>query len=273
MQSDNAIPMPAPLDPPAYPSSAGQAMPDLNLAGISTPVTSLAGGNFTDSTPPQNMAVPPLSTDDVAGDINQMGIDPAVSYFELNLAGNALPVPGPEKLAMPAAPSPELANAPTFSKPFPAVPATRPFDLTGPGIDAIAPFAANPATGDLLQFDRPRGVFIVAASEMPMTADPVAPDLALYDRPAGLEMPGPLMVDPALPDLQHPALEQEVEMPDRPGDLAPDALAMLRDLPAYEQLPDTHSKALWMAQQGNNSAHERRLGMLMLGLDREEGRP
>lgn len=113
---------------------------------------------------------------------------------------------------------------------------------------------------------------MLAASEMPLAADPMAPDLALYDRPAGLEMPGPLMVDPALPDLQHPALEQPVEMPDRPADLAPDALAMMRDLPAYEQLPDTHSKALWMAQQGNNSAHERRLGMLMLGLEREEGR-
>lgn len=271
MQSDNAIPIPM-LAPPAYPSAAGQAIPDLNLAGVSTPMTSLAGGNFTDSTPPQNTAVPPLSTGDVNGDINQMGIDPVVGYFELNLAGNALAVPDPARLAMPAAPGQELANAPTFSGPFPAVPATRPFDLTGPGIDAIAPFEADPATGDLLQFDRPRGVFMLVASEMPMTADPVAPDLALYDRPAGLEMPGPLMVDPALPDLQHPALDQAVEMPDRPGDLAPQALAMMRDLPAYEQLPDTHSKALWMAQQGNNSAHERRQGMLMLGLEQEEGR-
>ncbi len=272
MQSDNTIPMHAPLAPPAYPSVAGQAAPDLNLAGVSTPMTSLAGGNFTDSTPPQNTTVPPLSTSDVDGDITQMGIDPAASYFELNLAGNALPVPGPEKLAMPAAPSKELVNAPTFSGPFPAVPAARPFDLTGPGIDAIAPFEADPGTGDLLQFDRPRGVFLLAASEMPTRADPLAPDLALYDRPAGLDMPGPLMVDPALPDLQHPTLDQEVEMPDRPGDLAPQALAMVRDLPAYAQLPDTHSKALWMAQQGNNSAHERRLGMLMLGLEQEEGR-
>ncbi len=269
MQSDNAIPR---LAPPAYPSAAGQAQPELNLAGVSTPMTSLAGGNFTDSTPPQNMTVPPLSTDDVDGDINQLGIDPAVSYFELNLAGNALPIPSPATLAMPAAPTQELMNAPTFSGPFPAVPTTRPFDLTGPGIDAIAPFEANPATGDLAQFDRPRGVFILAASELPMMAA-LAPDLALYDRPAGLEMPGPLMVDPALPDLQHPTLDQAVEMPDRPGDLAPDALAMMRDLPAYEQLPGTSSKALWMAQQGNNSAHERRLGMLMLGLDLEEDRP
>ena len=269
MQSDDATPM---LAPPAYPSVAGQAQPDLNLAGISTPMTSLAGGNFTDSTPPQNTDVPPLSTDDVDGDINQMGIDPAASYFELNLAGNALPIASPAKLAMPARPAQELANAPTFSGPFPDVPSTRPFDLTGPGIDAIKPFEADPPLGDLLQFDRPRGVFMLAASEMPLAEDPMAPDLALYDRPAGLTMPDPLTVDPALPNLQHSSLEQEVEMPDRPGDLAPDALAMMRDLPAYEQLPDASSKALWMAQQGNNAAHERRLGMLMLGLEQEEGR-
>jgi hypothetical protein len=270
MQSDDAIPMLA--SRPAYPSAAGQAMPDLNLAGVSTPMTGLAGGNFTDSTPPQNTAVPPLSTDDVDGDINQMGIDPSASYFELNLAGNALPIPNPAKLAMPARPAQEPTNAPTFSGPFPDVPSTRPFDLTGPGIDAIAPFEADPGTGDLLQFDRPRGVLMLTASEMPMLADPMAPDVALYDRPAGLVLPGPLQVDPALPDLQHPSLEQEVEMQDRPGDLAPGALAMMRDLPAYEQLPDASSKALWMAQQGNNSAHERRLGMLMLGLEQEEGR-
>jgi hypothetical protein len=271
MQSDNAIPM---LTPPAYPSIAGQLMPDLNLAGVSTPQTSLAGGNFTDSTPPQNTAVPPLSTDDVNGDINQLGIDPAVNYFELNLAGNALPVPDPAKLAMPVSSSPgqEQANAPTFSGPFPGVPSIRAFDLTGPGIDLIAPFDADPATGDLLQFDRPHGLFLLAASEMPLMVDPLAPDLSLYDRPAGLDMPGPLMVDPALPNLQDPTLEQPVEMPGRPADLAQAALAMMRELPAYEQLPADHSKALWMAQQGNNSAHERRLGMLMLGLDQEEGR-
>lgn len=269
MQSDNAIPT---LTPSAYPSIAGQVMPDLNLVGVSTSKTSLAGGNFTDSTPPQNTAVPPLSTDDVDGDINQLGIDPTVNYFELNLAGNALPIPDPANLAISTPTSPGLANAPTFSGPFAGVPSIRTFDLTSPGIDAIAPFDADPATGDLLQFDRPRGLFMLAASEMPVMADPMAPNLASYDRPAGLDMPGPLMVDPALPDLQHPALEQSVEMPGRPAELAPEALAMMHDLPAYEQLPAAHSKALWMAQQGNNAARERHLGLLMLGLDQEEGR-
>jgi hypothetical protein len=85
-------------------------------------------------------------------------------------------------------------------------------------------------------------------------------------------MPGPLLVDPALPDLQHPTLEQQVEMLGRPADLAPTALAIMHSLPAYAQLPAGNDKALWMAQQGNNSAHERRLGLLMLGLDQEEGK-
>lgn len=269
MHSDNASPM---LTPPPYPASAGQVMPDLNLAGVSTPQTSLAGGNFTDSTPPQNIAVPPLSTTDPYGDMHLLGIDPAVNYFELNLAGNALPIADPASLARATPPAPERGNAPTFSEPFTSVPPIRAFDLTSPGIDALAPFAADPATGDLLQFDRPHGLFILAASELPMTPDPMMPDLNLYDRPAGLDFPNGMTVDPALPDLQHPTLDQQVEMPDRPTDLAPEALTMMRGLPAYEQLTGDNDKALWMAQQGNNAARERHLGMLMLGLDREEGR-
>jgi hypothetical protein len=275
MRSDNAIPMltPSPRPaPPPYPSAARQAMPGLNLAGVSTPQTSLAGGNFTDSTPPQNIDVPALSTDDPDGDINQLGIDPAVNYFELNLAGNALPVASPAGLAMPTPPAQAQGNAPTFSGPFASVPVIRAFDLASPGIDALAPFEPDLATGDLLQFDRPRGLFMLAASEFPMMPDPIMPDLSLYDRPAALNMPGPLMVDPALPDLQHPTLDQQVEMQGRPGDLAPVALAMMHDMPAYQQLPAGSAKALWMAQQGNNQARERHLGMLMLGLDQEEGR-
>lgn len=268
MYSDNTSPM---LTPPPYPASAGQTMPDLNLAGVSTPQTSLAGGNFTDSTPPQNIAVPPLSSSDPDGDMRQLGIDPAVNYFELNLAGNALPIPDPASLARTTPPVQAQGNAPTFRGPFASVPPIRAFDLTSPGIDALAPFDADPATGDLLQFDRPRGLFMLAASELPMMPDPMMPDLNLYDRPTGLEMPGPLLVDPALPDLQQPMFDQQVEMPDRPADLAPEALAMMHGLPAYEQLPADNSKALWMAQQGNNAARERHLGTLMLGLDREEG--
>ena len=64
---------------------------------------------------------------DVDGDINQLGIDPAVNYFELNLAGNALSIPDPAKLATttPPSSSQELANAPTFSGPFASVPSIR----------------------------------------------------------------------------------------------------------------------------------------------------
>ncbi|HLX58761.1 MAG TPA: hypothetical protein VKR83_17210 [Ktedonobacteraceae bacterium] len=127
------------------------------------------------------------------------------------------------------------------------IPDLKAFDLTAPGIDLTAPFAPDPLTGDLLQFDRPGGLQQFEASDVPM------------------------MPDPALPDWQHPTLDQQVEMPDRPGDLASAALTMMHDMPTYKQLPTDNEKALWMAQQGNNQARERHLGMLMLGLDREEG--
>ncbi|GAC1568465.1 MAG: hypothetical protein NVS3B14_17770 [Ktedonobacteraceae bacterium] len=266
MHSDNAT---RTMKPPPYPPVGRQAIPNLDLAGVSTPRTSLAGGNYTDSTPPQNSGVPPLSTSDPNGVINMLGIDPQTPYFELNLAGNEISVANPASLAA-QVPMGQV-NAPTSGAPDFKMPGVMAFDLTAPGIDQVAPFQPDPRTGDLLQFAQPLGLQQFAASEVPMLSDPVAPDLSLYDRPDGLDMPGALMVDPALPDLQHPILSQEVAMPGRPGDLAPQALAMMHDTPTYEQLPGDEVKALWMAQQGNNSARERHLGMLMLGLDQEEG--
>src|SRR5260370_30026094 len=171
MHSESDVPMVRPAPGPAYPSGAGSALPGLTLAGFARPHTTLAVGNFTGSTPPQNIDVPALSTDDPDGDINQLCIDPAVNYFELNLAGNALPVASPARLAMPTPPAQAQGNAPTFSGPFASVPVIRAFDLASPGIDALAPFEPDPATGDLLQFDRPRGLFMLAASEFPMMPD------------------------------------------------------------------------------------------------------
>ena len=72
---------------------------------------------------------------------------------------------------MPTIPARELTNAPPFSGPFAGVPSIRAFDLTSPGIDTIAPLEADPVTGDILQFDRPPGLFMLVASEMPLLAD------------------------------------------------------------------------------------------------------
>ncbi len=260
------------LSPPAYPSVAGMGQPDLNLAGLSTPRTDLSGGNATGSTPPQHPGVPPLSTDDPQGDLRMLGIDPRVPYFALNLAGSELPLPGPASLAghtTPGEASP-AGNAPTFGAPDYDVPSLAPYDLTGPGIDAPAPLQADPRSGDLLQFARPIGLDIFAASAAPMQPDPLAPDLDEYDRPAGLAMPGPLMTDPALPDLQSPELAQQVEMPDRPADLAPGALAAMHSDDTYRQLGNEPYRQVYMDALGINTTRRRHMDLLMRGLDDEE---
>ncbi len=256
--------MPPTLSAPPYPSVQGQRVPDLNLAGVATRKTSLAGGNFADSTPPQNISVPLLKMDP----LEDMGIDPSVPYYTLNLAGLDINIPSPASLAGP--PLDTEINLPTFGLQNYNVPASHPFDLTAPGIDYLPPFAPDPHIPDLTSPEPTKGIYLIAATSNPMAIDPVAPDLNAYDRPAGLAMPGPLMVDPLHPDLQNPTTDQEVMMPDRPADLHPGALSILHSDPSYKMHPDDSYECLWMAQAGNNSRRERHMGMLDLGLDREE---
>ncbi len=112
-----------------------------------------------------------------------------------------------------------MSNAPTFAAPSTEVPPLRPFDLQTPGIDLIPELEPDPHLGDLLSFDRPRGLDIHVASENPLVVDPVTPDLSEYGRPDGLVMPSLELVDPSLPDLQSPDLTPEVRMSDRPGEM------------------------------------------------------
>ncbi|HLL80078.1 MAG TPA: hypothetical protein VKT25_11290 [Ktedonobacteraceae bacterium] len=214
----------------------------------------------------------PLSTDDPQGDLRMLGIDPAIPYFALNLAGSDLPLPRPASLAAQGTrgEDPPAGNAPTFGAPDFDVPSLKPYDLTGPGIDALAPLQPDPQTGDLLQFARPLGLDIYAASDTPMQFDPFAPDLDDHDRPAGLAMPGPLMIDPALPDLQSPTLTQQIEMPARPADLAPGALATMHGGETYRQLDDEPYRQVYMDATGVNSTRRRHMDLLMRGLDDEE---
>ena len=263
MYSDNPT-----TRPPAYPSGAGQAQPDLHLAGVSTPQTDLSGGNFADSTPPQNIAVPPLSSDDPNGDIHMLGIDPSVNYFMLNLAGNELSIPSPASLAAPAAQAP--VNAPTFTGPHFEAPPNKPFDLTGPGIDALPPMTPDPQVADLLHAAQPAGLMIIAASSNPMAPDAMVPDFSDYDRPNGLLMPGPLMVDPMQPDLQSPITTQQVIMPDRPGDLGDQAMQTMHMAVTYQQLDDVPYSEVFMNQDGMNNLRRRRFDLLMHGLDAVE---
>lgn len=262
MYSDNPNPT---MRPPAYPSVAGQAQPDLNLAGVSTPRTDLSGGNFADSTPPQNIDVPPLSSDDPNVDIHMLGIDPSVNYYMLNLAGSELNIPSPASLAAPTAEAP--VNAPTFSGPHFEVPPNKPFDLTGPGIDALPPLMPEPQVADLLHAAQPAGLMTIAASSNPMVIDAMVPDFSDYDRPDGLLMADPLAVDPLQPDLQSPATAQQVTMPDRPGDLGELALQTMHMAATYQQLDHVPYNEVFMNQDGMNSTRRRHFDLLMRGLD------
>ncbi len=257
------------LDEPAYPSVNGQMMPDLNLAGIAPPQAYTSTGiNLTGSTPPQRYGndttlVEDGDGDGIMADINQMGIDEKRPYFHLNLAGE-MGVPSPAQLAAPA--SMGSVNGPTFDTPNFAIPDMKAYDLTGPGIDHIPEFDPDPQTGDLLKYDQPEGLIQINVVQ----PDPMLPDLSLYDRPAGLYFPSSMDVDPLVPNLQSPTLTQEIEMPDRPGELADGAINILHDSPSYQQLPAERYEQLFMAQDGNNSHRERHMGMLDLGLEREE---
>lgn len=221
------------MTPPGYPSAAGLRVPDLDLAGISTPKTDLSGGNFAESTPPQQISYPPLRGS--LAELGNMGADPEVQYpatrADFNFAG-ANGFPSPSELTR-AAPYQDERLDPTFILPDYSTPALKPGDLTGPGIDMPAAFTPDPVTGDLLQFCTPVGLDITAGSRLTSDEihqpDPIAPDLGEYDRPDGLVMPEPMTVDPSLPDLQSPTFEQAVHMDMRPGEMAPDALDISGD--------------------------------------------
>lgn len=247
---------------PEYPSVFGQVMPDLGLAtyGIADSRTALYPNS--DSTGPVDCAPPPLQS----SDISDMGIDPGVPYFDLQLA-NQHPVMTPAELSAPQGIG--SVNAPTWRTPDMSVPALRVADLQAPEIEQRPALTPDPTLPDLLAFTRPGGLAPGAASSNPLAADPMAPATDAYDRPAGLEMPGPLAPDPTLPDLQDPELEQAMHMPDRPGDLASDALGEMRDDPTYQALPTRNLRELWMQQRGFTK-RGRHMGMLTAGLDGEE---
>lgn len=262
------------LESPNYPSVVGQEQPSLNLAATDGYPPDPASGKYTTSMPvPPPMiprTMPQLSTDDPIGDMHNLGLDPTLERYHLNLAGE-MPIMSPASLAKPAVMDPNMVNAPTFGSPDFAVPTLQSdYDLVD-GIDWKPPYGVDPALPDLKDYIQPMGAaMIVAASSDPLAIDPIAPDLADYDRPNGLALPGPLDCDPALPDLKYPTTRPEVMMQDRPGDLADDALDVMHQLPTYKQIPASSYEELYMAQAGDNRARERHQGMLMYGLDSRE---
>jgi hypothetical protein len=261
---------PASLQAPGYPSAGGQQVPDLQLAeGIATDMTRLSpamGGHPTDSTPPQRDGVATALPYDIGG----MGIstgDSAIPYFDLGLAG-ANGFMTPSELT---APSPAEMRAPSYLLPDFNVPPLKPGDLVGPGIGLIPAFKPDPPLGDILAFDRPKGLDVMIDGEIGLAdllkPDPMAPDLGMYDRPDGLQMPGPLVVDPALPNLQSPELTQETHMAERPGELAEDALDALHDSADDASAKQSDYPEVQFDARGDNQARRRRMELIARGLD------
>src|SRR6266487_3900649 len=171
-----------------------------------------------------------LDLDNVLRDVQMMGIDPNMPFFELNLAGTQ-GVPSPTTLASASRPS-SAGNAPTFTLPDSGVP----------------PFAAYPQLPDLSDYAHPYGLAIQPALPED-SADLLASDL---------------------PDLQHPDLTQQVHMQERPGDLDASALHIMHLEATYQQLNDKAYPEVFMDQSGINTTRTRHLDLLMRGLDAEE---
>lgn len=177
-------------------------------------------------------------------DVQMMGIDPKVPFYDLNLAGSQ-GVPTPSQLTH--SPAPEI-NAPTFTQPDTTAPSLAAHDLTEPGIDLHKPFAADPQVPDRADYAHPHGLAI---------------QLSLW--PDSTEQPSS-----DLPGLQHPDLTQQAHMQDRPGDLDASALSTMHQQATYQQLADKPYPEVFRNQSGMNSTRTRHMDLLMRGLDAEE---
>jgi hypothetical protein len=185
-----------------------------------------------------------LDQNNALNDLQMMGIDPEVPFYDLNLAGSQ-GVPAPSQLAH--SPSPET-NAPTFTQPDTTAPSLTPHDLTEPGIDLHKPGAADPQLPDRADYAHPRGLAI---------------QLSLW--PDATEQPSS-----NLPDMQHPDLTQQAHMQGRPGDLDASALSTMHQQANYQQLDDKTYPEVFMDQSGMNTSSSRHMDLLMRGLDEEE---
>jgi hypothetical protein len=187
-----------------------------------------------------------LDQDGVLRDVQMMGIDPDVPFYNLNLAG-AQGVPAPSQLA--SSPTPQV-NAPTFTQPDTTAPSLAAHDLTGPGIDLHKPSAADPQLPDLKDYAHPHGLAI----QLPLWSDSA--------RQPNSDLPG----------LQDPDLRQQVHMQDRPGDLDASALNTMHQQATYQQLDGKQYPEVFMDQSGMNNTRTRHMDLLMRGLDAEEER-
>jgi len=183
--------------------------------------------------------------------LHLLGISTSMPFYDLNLAG-VQGVPPPEQIARAVNPREPLElNTATFTLPETSVPPLRPYDLTEPGIDLHAEFAADPLLPDLTSYDLPYGLQYERDQGQSLSQDLVEPD-------------------PLLPDLQHPDLTQQTHMLDRPGDLDASALDVMHTSVTYQLLDAKAYPEIFMDATGMNNSRSRHMDLLMHGLDAEE---
>ncbi|GAC1406562.1 MAG: hypothetical protein NVSMB49_26240 [Ktedonobacteraceae bacterium] len=208
--------------------------------------------------------------------LTRLGLDPSQPFHALNLAG-IQGVPSPQALTHVDTAQPSLI-LPDFGTQSYDVPTMKPYDLTSPGITYIPEFATDPALPDLDDYNHPYGLDLSTQGMSPdlqlAHAVPSPSDIAssLYPGLGFLTLDvqqNGTDVDPALPDLQHPILTQQIHMPsdERPGSLDPNALDVLHASLSYQEASDMDYPGVWMDQRGMNTARTRHMSLLLDGLD------
>lgn len=205
----------------------------------------------------------------IQGATNLLGLSPDTPMPQLNLAG-VDGVPAPEQLAR----TEDLSiHLPDFTEPQHEQPELQTCDLLAPGIMLTQPgaFAADPQLPDLNEYQHPYGVDIYNASAEAaalLLPEPFLGRMLVYEIVNGVAV----NQDPLLPDLQRPALPLDVQMQERPGDLASGALEQMHMQPLYQQLDHVPYDEVFMEQSGINSTQRRHNELLMGGLDAVEKR-
>ncbi|HEU5376691.1 MAG TPA: hypothetical protein VFV38_14745 [Ktedonobacteraceae bacterium] len=155
----------------------------------------------------------------------------------------------------------EQPHLPDFATPDFTQPALEQADLATPGFRLPDP--ATPDPPDVIQLSLWPANLDRSAPEQP---DPLLPDLAQAASSARLLVP-----DSEAHLVPEPRYEPEVVMAQRPGELDPSALVMLRDSPDRAQQPTGLAAPDLFTSQDGMSRRNRHLGMLELGLEREGG--
>ncbi|HTK10597.1 MAG TPA: hypothetical protein VL485_25720 [Ktedonobacteraceae bacterium] len=196
---------------------------------------------------------------------------------DLNLAGSH-GIPDPRNLFQDR---PNTVHQADYGIPDLHMPELSGEDLARAPLTVVAEFAPDPLLPDPLAGPLPFALDLhrdpLHDDELLSASMPAEGDLALQGWPGlGFEQlrvtHDILAPDPLLPDLQQPEIEQQVTMPaeERPGDLAPDALAVMHQSLRYQQIADKDYPEVFMDQRGTNDRRSREFTLLMKGLDAEE---